>query len=105
MRKAIKTAHIYLLNGWTVEFQKNIHMYSHHLKLSRGREAYQVFCEDTPSGFVGIWPYELKETITDALFQELLLVLRKWAILADFQYRLYTSRDDYETNDPAPNRV
>ena len=29
---------IYLLNGWTVKFQKNIHMYSHDLLLSRGRE-------------------------------------------------------------------
>ncbi len=59
--------------------------------LSRGREAYQVFCEDSPSGFVGIWSYELKGTIADALFQELLVVLRKLACLSDFQYRLYTS--------------
>ena len=53
--KAMIAVQIYLLNGWTVEFEKNIHMYSHSLKLSRGREAYQVFCEDSPSGFVGIW--------------------------------------------------
>ncbi|MFC7298776.1 hypothetical protein [Herminiimonas aquatilis] len=90
---------IYLLNGWTVEFQKYIHMHSHSLELSRGSEAYQVFCEDTRYGFVGIWPYELKETVTDAIFHELLAVLRKWASLSDFQYRLYTSQNDYETND------
>jgi hypothetical protein len=90
---------IYLLNGWTVEFHKNIHMYSHDLVLSRGSEAYQVFCEDTPSGVVGIWPYELKEIVGDAIFQELLVVLRKWTSLSNFQYRLYTSQNDYETND------
>ena len=93
-------AQTYLLNGWTVEFHKHIHMYSHSLKLSRGRESYQVFCEDTPSGFVGIWPYEMKETVTDSIFQELLAVLRKWASQSDFHYRLYTSQNDYETNDP-----
>jgi len=94
----MNAAQIYLLNGWTVEFHKNIHMYSHDLKLSKGRELYQVFCEDTPSGFVGIWPYELKETVTDATFQEILAVLRKWASLSGFQYRLYSSQNDYETN-------
>lgn len=96
-------AQIYLLDGWTVEFHKNVHMYSHDLKLSRGREAYQVFCEDTPSGFVGIWPYELRETVTDAIFQEILAALRKWASLSDFQYRLYTSQNDYETNGAQPS--
>jgi hypothetical protein len=60
---------------------------------------YQVFCEDTPSGFVGIWPYEFNETVNEAVFLELLAVLRKWARLSDFQYRLYTSKTDYETND------
>ena len=56
----MNAAQIYLLNGWTVEFHKNIYMYSHDLKLSRGHEVYQVSCEDMPAGFVGIWPYELK---------------------------------------------
>ena len=95
----MNAAQTYLLNGWTVEFHKNIHMYSHNLILSRGVEAYQVFCEDTPSGFIGIWPYELKEALADAIFQELLAVLRKWASLSNFRYRLYTSQNDYETND------
>ena len=95
----MNAAQIYLLNGWTVEFHKNIHMYSHDLKLSRGHEVYQVSCEDTPAGFVGIWPYELKETIPDATFHELLGVLRKWASLSDFQCRLYASQNDYESND------
>lgn len=101
----MNTAQIYLLDGWTVEFQKNIHMYSHGLKLSRGGLAYQVFCEDTPSGFVGIWPYELKEAVADTTFQELVAVLRKWAILSDLHYRLYTSQNEYETNDTAANRA
>lgn len=95
----MNAAQIYLLNGWTVEFQEHIHMYSHNLKLSKERETYQVCCEDTPSGFVGIWPYELKGAVTDATFQEILVVLRKWASLCDFQYRLYTSQNDYETNE------
>ena len=97
-RLAMDATQIYLLNGWTVKFQKNIHMYSHDLLLSRGRETFQVYCEDTPYGFVGIWPYVFKETVTNATFQEILTVLRKWASLSNFKYRLYTSQNDYETN-------
>lgn len=66
---------------------------------------YQVFCEDTPSGFVGIWPYYLKEAVADTTFQELLAVLRKWAILSDLHYQLYTSQNDYDTNDTAAHRA
>jgi hypothetical protein len=95
----MNAAKIYLLNGWIVEFHKNIHMYSHDLKLSRGPETYQIFCEDTYYGFVGIWPYELEETVPDSTFQELLAVLRKWASISGFEYRLYTTKNDYETNE------
>lgn len=91
----------YLIDGWNVEFHRNIHMYSHSLKLSRDGENYDVFCEDTPGGFVGIWPYELN--IADALLREILAVLRKWACQLEFQYRLYTSKNEYEGNDRAEN--
>lgn len=86
-----------LRNGWVVDFRKNIHMYSHSLKLSKGGETYDVFCEDTPSGFVGIWPYELK--VTDGIRQEVFSALREWATQSGLPYRLYTSRDEYETNE------
>lgn len=88
---------VYIIDRWTVRFHQNIHMYSHSLKLSKGSETYTVSCEDTPSGFVGIWPYDLK--VADTTFQELLAVLRQWAYQSGFQYRLYTSATDYETND------
>jgi hypothetical protein len=87
---------IYSFNGWTVQFHQNIHMYSHGVKLSRGSEAYSVFCENTPSGFVGIWPYELQ--VNNDTFQELLAVLRKWANHSGFQYRLYTTPTEFETS-------
>jgi hypothetical protein len=88
---------VYSIDGWTIRFHRNIHMYSHSLNLSRGNETHAVFCEDSPAGFVGIWPYELE--VTAATFQELVAVLRKWANQAGFQYRLYTSAMDYEAND------
>lgn len=88
-----------LLDGWIVEFHKNVHMYTHSLKLSKGNETYDVYCEDTPSGFVGIWLFELKDKVTNATFRELLTVLRKWASQSGFQYYLCISQADYETND------
>jgi len=86
-------------DGWAIEFRKNIHMYTHSLKLSKGDETYNVYCEDTPAGFVGIWLYELKDKVASTTFCELLTVLRKWANQSGFQYHLYTSLTDYETND------
>jgi hypothetical protein len=88
-----------LYNGWVVEFQKNVHMYSHNLKLSKDGVTYDVPCEDTPSGFVGIWPYDLKLKVADPRFKNLLVALREWARQSGLRYRLYTSRDKYETND------
>lgn len=86
-----------LPNGWAVEFHKNIHMYWHSLKLSRSSETYVVPCEDTPSGFVAIWPHELN--VPDALLQEILEVLRNWANQSGLQYRLYTSPNNYEAKE------
>ncbi len=88
--------HVYSIDGWTVRFHQNIHMYSHDLKVSRGSETYTVFCEDTPAGFVGIWPFELE--VSDEKFQELLAVLRQWAKQSGFECRLYTSATEYEAS-------
>ena len=54
------------------------------------------FYEDTPSGFVGIWPYDLE--VAALVYQDLLEALRAWARQAGMTYRRYTSRDQYETN-------
>jgi len=85
-------------DGWAVEFRRNVHMYCHSLKLSKAGETYDVPCEDSPSGFVLIWPYELKAD--DTAIQDLLAALREWANQAGIQYRLYTSPTEYETNGP-----
>lgn len=84
--------------GWAVEFHKNVHLYSHSLKLSRAGETYDVPCEDSPSGFILIWPYELK--VASVVYQDLLVALREWASQAGIQFRLYRSPDEYETNGP-----
>jgi len=86
-------------NGWTVTFKKNIHMYCHLLKLSKGNRVYEVQCEDSPlsNGLVGMWPYSLN--LEDAEYQDLLLGLREWAKHSGMKYRMYTSKNEYETND------
>lgn len=83
-------------NGWTIDFEKNIHMYTHSLEATKGDRTFIVPCEDTPYAFVGIWPYQLSLDI--ALFQDLLEALRDWASMSGLTYRLYNSRDNYETN-------
>jgi hypothetical protein len=88
-----------LHNGWAVEFRRNVHMYAHHLKMTKGDQAHVIPCEDSPCGFVGIWPHDLD--LETAVWQDLLAGLRSWASQSGFEYRLYTSRDHYEGNSPA----
>lgn len=84
--------------GWVVEFHKNVHKYWHSLRLSRAGEAYDVPCENSTSGHIIIWPYQLK--IADAVYKDLFLALREWADQSGFHYRLYTSPKDYEADSP-----
>jgi hypothetical protein len=83
-------------NGWVIDFRKNIHMYTHSLKATKSGRTFDVECEDTPDAFVGIWPYSLNLDI--AVSQDLLEALSDWAKNSGMTYRLYRSKDDYETN-------
>jgi hypothetical protein len=84
-------------HGWIIKFKKNIHMYSHDLRMEKEGAEYQVMCEDTSCGFIGIWPYDLN--LDQEKHQNLLQALREWAKNSNFKYRLYTSRDIYESNE------
>ncbi len=89
-----------MANGWTIKFAKNVHMYTHSLKAEKNGEIYDVPCEDTPSGFVAIWPYALN--LADAILMDLLQGLFDWAEKMGIPYRLYRTRDDYQTNVDLP---
>jgi hypothetical protein len=56
---------IELDNGWNVEFLKNVHMYCHSLKLTKGARTFEVPCEDTSAGYVAILPYDLSMDPTE----------------------------------------
>jgi len=87
-----------IYNGWSIKFKKNIHMYCHSLTMEKGNAVHDIPCEDLPSSFrlVGIWPYTLK--LSSARYEDLLRGLRKWARHSGLRYRIYTSRDKYESN-------
>jgi hypothetical protein len=87
-------------NGWFIDFTKNVHMYTHSLKAAKSGEIYDVPCEDTPFDFVGIWPYQLN--LDASVLQDLLRGLGDWAGQAGITYRLYSTKDDYQTNDGGP---
>jgi hypothetical protein len=82
-------------NGWSIRFRRNIHMYCHSLTASKHSLDLQVPCEDTPDGFVGIWPYDLK--ISESEYLDLLVALRAWAKTIQTEYRLYVTGDEYES--------
>lgn len=81
-------------NGWKIRFRRNIHMYCHSLTASKHNLELQVPCEDTPDGYVGIWPYDLD--IPEPTYLDLLVALRSWAETIQSEYRLYSTRDEFE---------
>jgi hypothetical protein len=83
-------------NGWSIDFRKHVFMYYHRLVASKNSERIDVPCEDTPGGYVGIWPHGLG--LEEAVLQDLLEGLREWARSTGLTYRLHSSSDEYETN-------
>ena len=75
-------------------------MYCHSLQLTNAERTYEVPCESLPGNdnLLGIWPYELE--LHADLYEELLGALREWANTSGFAYRLFTSRDKFESNTP-----
>jgi len=87
-----------LRNGWNVEFQKNIHMYCHRLVATKGNKQYEVPCEDTPAGFLGIWLHGLE--LDETTINEMQADLAEWAGSSGFTYRIYDTQDTYLSNEP-----
>ena len=81
--------------GWVFTFQPNVHMYAHSLKATKADKSFYVPCEDTTENHVGIWPYQLD--LDPAVSQDLLEGLREWAVQSRLSYRLYETRERYET--------
>ena len=60
-------------NGWDMSFRSNVHMYCHRLEATKGGKTFDVPCEDTPEGFIGIWfmhieiQNEIREDLIPAL--------------------------------------
>ena len=85
-----------LRNGWNIDFQKNIHMYCHSLIVKKGNKQYEVPCEDTPTGSLGIWLYEIG--FDETTLSDLQASLTEWAKSAGLTYRIYNTPDAWVTN-------
>jgi hypothetical protein len=74
-------------------------MYSHDLRASKDGLEYLIPCEDSPmsDGLIAMWPYELK--LGEATHLDLLEGLLEWASTSGIKYRIYKTRDEYETNE------
>ena len=49
-----------IINGWIIKFRRNIHMHYHSLSTSKNGLEVKIPCEDTPDGYLGIWPYDIE---------------------------------------------
>jgi hypothetical protein len=72
-------------------------MYCHSLKTIKNGLELDIPCEDLAiCDGVGIWPYDLN--LAKDTYSDLLIALRNWANEQGFDYRLYTTRENFETN-------
>lgn len=81
-------------HGWSIEFQENVYMYCHKLRAQKRGRAYDIPCEDTPSGFIGVWPYTL--ILEESELNDLVNGLLDWANSCGLVCRIYRSRNEYE---------
>jgi hypothetical protein len=86
-----------LNSGWTILFEKNVHMYCHNLIVSKGDLQYRVPCEDSPQSDVGVlmWLYEIN--LEKTIFNDLVTGLTQWANSSGMKYRLYLTKDEYRS--------
>jgi hypothetical protein len=71
------------IDGWKLEFRKNVHMYCHYLRISRPDLVIEPPCEDMAiyPKTMGIWLEDLG--LKRPTLNELSWVLQKWAVLRD----------------------
>ena len=87
--------------GWEVYFERNLHMYTHSLLLSKNGMKYSINCEWLGSGSkdgnaVGIWLYSLD--VIDDIKKELINVLSLWASKFPVHIRLLISKTEFIDN-------
>ncbi len=78
-------------------------MYCHELRALRDGTTYTIQCEDSPvsDGLVGIWPYDLQ--MDAATYSSLITALHEWAADEGLFYRIYVTRDRFESVPSATN--
>ena len=86
-------------NEWDIQFRKNVHMYCHRLVVAQSDRRYDIPCEDTPDGFIGVWLYDAG--VESPLQQDLVAALVKWAESSGLACRIYETRDSYVSTETA----
>lgn len=87
---------------WDIQFQKNVHMYCHSLVVAKADRRYEIPCEDTPDGFVGVWLHDIG--LDSTLKKDLASALVKWADSSGLACRIYETRDSYVSSQTAAGR-
>jgi hypothetical protein len=89
-----------LIDGWRLEFRKNVHMYCHYLRLSKAGLVIEPPCEDMviDPKTMGVWLEDLG--LNRPTLNELSRVLQKWVSTEGFRCRIYLDRDNFI---PSPN--
>lgn len=85
------------LNDYKIEFQKNVHMYYHDLKITRNGTTYQIPCENSTLNYIIVSVHELN--LEKSIMDEIISTLLQWATQSRLRVRLYKSRDEYESNE------
>ena len=94
MERSIKET----IDGWEISLDRNVHMYTHALSVTKGNYRISIDCEDLPTQVktIGIWLHNLD--VPDALKEELQDLLQKWTNQFDVRFQIYLRIDEFVTN-------
>ncbi len=83
------------VDGWEISLNRNIHMYTHALSVSKGKHRINIDCEDLPTQVktIGIWLHNLN--VSGEMKKELQEVLLKWANQFDVKFQIYVTNNEF----------
>lgn len=87
-----------VFSGWEISLERNVHMYTHDLSVSKGHYRIDIDCEDLPTTekTIGVWLHNLD--ISFSLKKELQEVLQHWSNQFDVKFQIYIVNDKFVTN-------
>ncbi|WP_421133483.1 hypothetical protein [Alteromonas sp. A079] len=86
------------IGPWQISFTRNVHMFSHELKVKKKNLELTLPCEDLAISkkTIGVWLYSVDTS--EAIKHELANLLLEWSKKLNVPIRIYVEKDEFRAN-------